>query len=118
MTLRQAANHHLRRRELPGFPEGITGLDLTDRFHAQSLRFSANILTETAASVDLYSWPFKIVSENNTVVETDAVIIATGAIARHLAFSGSDKGKGRFWNRGIFACAVCDDATLIITGNI
>lgn len=70
---------------------------------------SANILTETAASVDLYCRPFKIVSESNTVVETDAVIIATGAVARHLAFSGSDKGKGPFWNRGIFAGEVCDE---------
>lgn len=73
------------------------------------LLFSANILTETAASVDLYCRPFNIVSENNTVVETDAVIIATGAVARHLAFSGSDRGKGPFWNRGIFAGAVCDE---------
>jgi thioredoxin reductase (NADPH) len=37
------------------------------------------------------------------------VIIATGAVARRLAFPGSGETDG-FWNKGISACAVCDGA--------
>lgn len=38
-------------------------------------------------------------------VVADAVIIATGAVARRLPFKGSDEDSG-FWNKGISACAV------------
>uniref|UniRef100_A0A1D1YGX5 Thioredoxin reductase n=1 Tax=Anthurium amnicola TaxID=1678845 RepID=A0A1D1YGX5_9ARAE len=92
----------------PGFPEGIQGLDLTDRFRAQSERFGTKIITETVASVDLSSRPFKVVSDATTVF-SDAVVVATGAVARRLKFPGADE----FWNRGISACAVCDGAAPI-----
>lgn len=51
----------------PGFPEGILGLELTDRFRAQSARFSTHILTETVNSVDFSSKPFRILSDSTAV---------------------------------------------------
>lgn len=51
----------------PGFPEGILGIDLTDRFRAQSARFSTQILTETVNSVDFSSKPFRILSDSTAV---------------------------------------------------
>ncbi|CAA7409478.1 unnamed protein product [Spirodela intermedia] len=92
----------------PGFPEGIPGLELTDRFRAQSARFGTHIISETVTSVDFSSRPFKVVSDSTTVL-SDAVIVATGAVARRLKFPGA----GEFWNRGISACAVCDGAAPI-----
>ncbi|KMT08896.1 hypothetical protein BVRB_6g136160 [Beta vulgaris subsp. vulgaris] len=97
----------------PGFPEGISGLDLTDKCRQQSLRFGTEILTETVSSVDFSTTPFRIFSEEKKAVLADSVIIATGAVAKKLEFPGSGEGSGGFWNKGISACAVCDGAAPI-----
>lgn len=43
----------------PGFPEGVTGPEMMDKFRAQSERFGTEIITETVAKVDLSIRPFK-----------------------------------------------------------
>ncbi|KAH7566135.1 hypothetical protein ACOSP7_022441 [Xanthoceras sorbifolium] len=96
----------------PGFPEGILGIELMDRCRNQSLRFGTQIFTETVNSVDFSSFPFKVFSDSKIVL-ADSVIVATGAVAKRLKFSGSGEGTGGFWNRGISACAVCDGAAPI-----
>lgn len=83
-----------------------------DRCRAQSLRFGTQIFTETVSKVDFSSHPFKIFTDSRSVL-ADSVIIATGAVAKRLTFTGSGDGPGGFWNRGISACAVCDGAAPI-----
>ncbi|CAK7357575.1 unnamed protein product [Dovyalis caffra] len=92
----------------PGFPEGIMGGELTDKFRAQSARFGTQIFTETVSKVNFSRTPFEIFTDSKRVV-ADSVIVATGAVAKKLNFEGSEK----FWNRGISACAVCDGAAPI-----
>eukprot|EP00742_Colponemidia_sp_Colp-10_P002648 GILJ01002831.1.p1 GENE.GILJ01002831.1~~GILJ01002831.1.p1 ORF type:complete len:363 (+),score=49.07 GILJ01002831.1:98-1090(+) len=91
----------------PGFPQGINGLDLTDRFREQALHCGAKIETKTVSKVDLATRPFKLWTEGEEEAEpvlTNSVIIATGATARKLNVPGVTE----FWNKGISACAVCD----------
>jgi len=91
----------------PGFPEGVMGPDLTDRFRAQSKRFGTTIHTETVNEVDLSTRPFhfKADSQEGTA---DTVIIATGATAKRLDIPGARDDE--LWQKGISACAVCDGA--------
>jgi len=96
----------------PGFPEGILGVELTDKFRKQSERFGTTIFTETVTKVDFSSKPFKLFTDSKAIL-ADAVILATGAVAKRLSFVGSGEASGGFWNRGISACAVCDGAAPI-----
>eukprot|EP00879_Flechtneria_rotunda_P004702 GHRR01004966.1.p1 GENE.GHRR01004966.1~~GHRR01004966.1.p1 ORF type:complete len:429 (+),score=112.64 GHRR01004966.1:2349-3635(+) len=95
----------------PGFPDGIIGPELCNRFREQSARFGTRIFTETVNRVDLSKRPFKLWTDEKEVT-AQTLIIATGAVAKRLPFRGSDEQHG-FWNKGISACAVCDGAAPI-----
>lgn len=89
----------------PGFPEGIDGTELTNLFRAQSEKYGTTIKTETVTKVDFSRYPFWIETDE-TQLEAETVIIATGATAKRM----NVKGEHEFWQRGISACAVCDGA--------
>ncbi|MDH3199549.1 MAG: thioredoxin-disulfide reductase [Myxococcales bacterium] len=91
----------------PGFPEGIMGPDLTERFRAQSERFGTTIHTETVNEVDLSSRPFHFKADTQEGT-AQTIIIATGATAKRLDIPGASDGE--LWQKGISACAVCDGA--------
>ncbi|KAE8216416.1 hypothetical protein CF319_g31 [Tilletia indica] len=96
----------------PGFPDGIRGTEIMDKFRAQSARFGTTIVTETISKVDLSSRPFKFWREGSESAEpelADSIIIATGASARRMNLKGEDT----YWQSGISACAVCDGAVPI-----
>ncbi|TRM56928.1 hypothetical protein BD626DRAFT_516866 [Schizophyllum amplum] len=97
----------------PGFPSGILGSELMDKFREQSLRFGTEIITETVSKVDLSQRPFRYWregQEEEADAETaDTLIIATGASAKRLSLKGEDT----YWQSGISACAVCDGAVPI-----
>ena len=91
----------------PGFPDGILGPELTERFRAQSERFGARIVTETITKVDLSKRPFKYWTDEQQG-EAQALIVATGATAKRDDIDGTRDGE--LWQKGVSACAVCDGA--------
>lgn len=97
----------------PGFPDGVTGPEMMDKFRAQSERFGTKIVTETIARVDFSQRPFKYWTEGEEeegdFMTADTIIIATGASAKRLDLPGEDT----YWQSGISACAVCDGAVPI-----
>jgi thioredoxin reductase (NADPH) len=87
----------------PGFPEGISGAELVERFQKQAERFGAKIEFDTATQVDLSKRPFKVQTYSATYL-ADTLIIASGANARHLEIPGEKELTGR----GVSYCATCD----------
>jgi thioredoxin reductase (NADPH) len=94
----------------PGFPEGITGPELMEKFREQAKRFGTDLLPEDVLSVELKRTPF-LVYGKKTEVKADALIIATGANAKRLDIPGTREGE--LWQKGVTACAVCDGAAPI-----
>lgn len=94
----------------PGFPEGISGPELVERFRNQALRFGTRMMGEDVKSVDLSQRPFHV-QGGKAQFKAEAMIIATGATANRLEIEGARDGE--FWQKGVTACAVCDGAAPI-----
>ena len=97
----------------PGFPEGIQGPELCERFRAQSARFGTRIYTETVDRVDLSQRPFRYWTEEQEGA-AKALIIATGATAKRDDIPGTRDHE--LWQKGVSACAVCDGALPMFRG--
>ena len=67
-------------------------------------RLGADIRRGAVTKADLSSRPFKVEIDGETVVEADALIIATGATAKYLGLPSEKKFRGM----GVSACATCD----------
>jgi thioredoxin reductase (NADPH) len=87
----------------PGFPEGIQGPELIQRFRDQAARFGTEFLDENVSKVDLHHRPFTLHVASNTI-HAEAVILATGANARWLELPSEQRLRGH----GVSACATCD----------
>src|SRR3954471_23194877 len=97
----------------PGFPEGVSGPDLCEKFRAQSARFGTRIFTETVTKIDLSRRPFRYATDEQEG-EARAIIIATGATAKRDDVPGTRDGE--LWQKGVSACAVCDGALPMFRG--
>ncbi len=87
----------------PGFPDGIQGPELMQKFREQAERFGATLIEKDATRVDLSERPFRIWVNADEYV-ADAVIVATGASALWLGLPSEEEFRGR----GVSACATCD----------
>lgn len=88
----------------PGFPEGIQGPELMIHFEKQAQRMGADLRYGLATKVDLSQQPYKVWIDEEKLIETDAIIIATGASAKWLGIESEQRLNGY----GVSACAVCD----------
>jgi thioredoxin reductase (NADPH) len=89
----------------PGFPEGVDGYELMVRMQKQAERFGARVKFGTVEGVDLDKEPFMLTVDGETV-ETETLIIASGASHRHLGLENEHKLE----NKGVTYCATCDGA--------
>src|SRR5438270_9006068 len=74
----------------PGFPEGVDGYELMTRFQKQAERFGARAQFGAVEAADLSQQPFLLTVEGETV-QTETIIIASGASHRHLGLESEHK---------------------------
>jgi thioredoxin reductase (NADPH) len=104
----------------PGFPEGVMGPEMMQKFRDQAERFGARLLSDQAERVQLASEPGGVHSVWVADVEhkTRTVILAMGAEHKKLCIPGEEELGGR----GVSYCATCDAAffrgsdTIIVGG--
>ncbi len=92
----------------PGFPTGVLGPDLMEKFKEQAMRFDVDVVTENVTEVDFSKRPFTIKAGNGDVVKAYTVIISTGANAKLLHVDGEAELMAS--GGGVSACATCDGA--------
>jgi thioredoxin reductase (NADPH) len=92
----------------PGFPEGIQGPEMMQRFRDQAERFGTRFITDQATSVELSDEPGGIhkVHVGDQVLQAQTVILAMGAEHKKLGVPGEDELAGS----GVSYCATCDAA--------
>jgi len=88
----------------PGYPDGIQGPDMMVNFENQAKRMGADIRYGLATKVDFSTRPLKVEIDEEKWIETDALIISTGASAKWLGIESEQRLNGY----GVSACAVCD----------
>ena len=87
----------------PAFPDGILGPELMQRMKLHAERFGTRFKQDYVQKIDISSRPFKVTTGSEEI-ETEALIIATGASARWLGIPSEKE----FIGRGVSSCATCD----------
>lgn len=89
----------------PGYPEGVSGVEMMEQLKAQAVRFGAESRYGVATKVDLSKRPFKVeIDGGEHQIEAQSLIICTGATAKYLGLPSEAKFRGQ----GVSACATCD----------
>lgn len=88
----------------PGYPSGIQGPEMMEDLKKQAERFGTDIRWGIITQVDFSKRPFICQADDGKTIESEAVIIATGASAHWLGIESEKKYQGY----GVSACATCD----------
>ena len=90
----------------PGFPDGIGGLELSEKMKAQAEKYGAKFAYGEVTKLDLRDDVKQIEVDGSEVLLTKTLLIATGTTYRHLNVPGEAEMIGR----GVHFCATCDAA--------
>jgi thioredoxin reductase (NADPH) len=89
----------------PGFPEGIQGIELSEKMLAQAQKFGAENQTELVEKIVNLEDFFRLKTEN-WQYEAKAVILAMGASHSQIGVPGENE----YISRGVSYCVHCDGA--------
>ena len=90
----------------PGFEDGISGAELSQRMEKQAVKFGLEIVQGSVSNISIDGNIKKVNLEDGKQFEAKSVIIATGSNPRPLKIEGEDEFRGR----GVSYCATCDGA--------
>jgi thioredoxin reductase (NADPH) len=100
----------------PGFPQGVTGDELSRLMEGQAKRFGMETVTEEVVRVSLEG-DMKVVQTYESTYRCEALIISTGTEYRKLGVPGEKEFAGK----GVSYCAICDgaffrDSQIVVVG--
>ena len=100
----------------PGFPQGVTGDELSRRMEEQAKRFGMETVPQEAVKVSLEG-DIKVVQTYESTYRCEALIISTGTEYRKLGVPGEKEFAGK----GVSYCATCDgaffrDSQIVVVG--
>ncbi|MFN3598200.1 MAG: thioredoxin-disulfide reductase [Aquificaceae bacterium] len=90
----------------PGFPEGISGKELTQKFKGQAERFGLHIVRKEVSKIEREGKEIFVHLRTGGLVRSKTVILTVGSNPRRLGVPGEEG----FLNRGVSYCATCDGA--------
>lgn len=89
----------------PGFPDGVAGRELTQRFVSQAKRYDVELLSAVSvASIEQRHDKTIVTTATGDNYNASVVILATGSTYRRLGVPGEDDYIGA----GVHFCATCD----------
>ncbi len=88
----------------PGFHHAVMGPDLMKEMRAQAERFGTEFLTGEVTHAEVTQRPFRLTIEEERVIESKTLIIASGASALKIGVPG----EAQLMGHGVSTCATCD----------
>ena len=82
----------------------IRGTEVMQDLKEQAAGFGALMVDDVADSIDFSEWPYKVTTEEGSVIYALALMIGTGSTPRRLSVQGEDQ----YWGKGVTTCAICD----------
>jgi thioredoxin reductase (NADPH) len=102
-----------------GFPDGVSGGDLTYRARRQAQKFQAEmVLTRRVTRLDVQGPARTVWFDDGTSVSARAVILATGVIYRQLPAAGCDQltDRGIYYGATLSQAADCAGRDVYVVG--
>ncbi len=87
----------------PGFPDGISGLELGELMHQQAIKYGLETVTAEVRGIELGERG-KTIKTTEGEYTAKAVILAGGATFKRLGVPGEERLSGK----GVSYCATCD----------
>jgi thioredoxin reductase (NADPH) len=102
-----------------GFPDGVSGAQLTDRARRQAARFGAEVLTtRDVIGLDINGSARSVRFADGSAIDAHAVILATGVSYRQLTAPGAEEltGRGVYYGSALTEAAACTGQDVFIVG--
>jgi thioredoxin reductase (NADPH) len=102
-----------------GFPDGVSGAQLTDRARRQAAKFGAELLTACeAVGLEANGSARTVRLSDGTAIDAHAVILATGVAYRQLTAPGLADltGRGIYYGSALTEATGCADQDVYVVG--
>ncbi len=102
-----------------GFPDGVSGAQLTDRARRQAIKFGAEVLTtRDVTALEVNGSARTVRFADGSRIDAHAVILATGVSYRQLQAPGLGDmtGRGVYYGSALTEAANCKDQDIFIVG--